>query len=153
MSSSKTGHSRPHWESLRGILTENSWDSFIQGIIYDKNIKSCASALKLASTNTSAKSCANQACQKLTGEDRRCQKREQLLVRDIEEVNTKGVIHLALKDTKTMFARLLTKPLSWKPLIACQRAESTSQPQAKINLPSPLDGQKLYSLRPKSLLL
>ena len=37
MSSYKTGHARPHhyWESLPETMTGNSWDSFIQGNIYD----------------------------------------------------------------------------------------------------------------------
>ena len=37
MSSYKTGHARSHhyWESLPGTTTGNSWNSFIQGTIYD----------------------------------------------------------------------------------------------------------------------
>ena len=36
MSSTMAGHARPRlfWESLRGTMSENSWDSLIQGSVY-----------------------------------------------------------------------------------------------------------------------
>ena len=83
------------------------------------------------------------------GEDRRRQKEEQLLVRGVEEVNAKGALCLELEDVKATFACLSTLPLSesqQRPVVR-QRATSASQPPAKINLPLPPDGQKLYSLR------
>ena len=113
-----------------------------------ENMESCASTLELAYTNISAKMCAIQAHRKLTGEDRCCEKGGKLLVRGVKEVNAEAALHLALEDTKAVFARLSTSPLSESqqhPVVR-QRADSVSQPPAKINLPSPLDGRNLYSL-------
>ena len=62
-------------------------------------------------------------------------------------MNAKGALHLTLEDTKAECARLMTKPLSQQRPVVRQRAESVSQPLARINPPSPLDSQKLYSLR------
>ena len=110
-------------------------------------INGCVSALELAYTNTSAKMCASLAHQKLTRDEGCRQKGEQLLVRGIEEVNANSALCFVLEDAKATFTRLMTKPSSQQPPISRQRAESVSQPLAEPNLPSPPDGQKIYSLR------
>ena len=57
-----------------------------------EKLESCASALNLACTNTTAKKCASLAHRKLEGEERRHHEREQLLVRGIGEVSVLSVV-------------------------------------------------------------
>jgi hypothetical protein len=71
-----------------------------------KQINGCVSALGLACTNTLATRCTNLAPRKLTGEERRRQKREQLLVSGIKEVNAEGALCFALEYTQATFAFL-----------------------------------------------
>ena len=89
-----------------------------------EKINGCVSALELACTSISAKRCASQAHRKLTGEDRRRQKWEQLLVRGIEGVSIQDALCHKLDDTKATFTCLSTAPLSesHQPLVVRQRA-------------------------------
>ena len=111
-------------------------------------MESCASALELDCTNTSAKKCANHARRKLRGEERRRQKGELLLTRGIEELSAEEALRHALEDATATFACLSPKP-SMEPQqpITIRRRTEPFQPPAKINLPPPPEGQKLYSLR------
>ena len=110
-----------------------------------ENMESCASTLELAYTNISAKMCAIQAHRKLTGEDRCCEKGGKLLVRGVKEVNAEAALHLALEDTKAVFARLSTLPLSESQQcpVFCRKTKSVSQPSSKTKSSSPPDSQKL----------
>ena len=53
-----------------------------------------------------------------------------------------------LDDVKATFVCLSMLPLLelQQPLVVCWRVDATRQPPAKMNVQSPLDGQKLYSL-------
>ena len=109
-----------------------------------EKLESCASALNLACTNTTAKKCASLAHRKLEGEERRRHEGEQLLVRGIGEVSVLEGLGHALEDTKAVFIRLSKRKISslepQQPLAV--RRRSVNPPPAKVDLPPPPEGQR-----------